>query len=96
MGGSADVMARFLVIAFFAVVGMGVYAFMISTDLEGAKDRLASASKDRDTYKTRLTQYQSDSQADASNLQMCQGKVSDLQAQIDALSTKKPAAPAKK
>jgi Tfp pilus assembly protein PilO len=96
MGGSSDVMARFLVIAFFAVVGMGVYAFMINTDLEGARDQLATTTKDRDTWKTRLTQYGSESQADAANLQMCQGKVTDLQAQIDALSTKKPAAPAKK
>ena len=92
MGGSASVMARFLVIAFFVVVGMGVYTFMINTDLEGAKDRLATATKDRDTWKTRVTQYGSESQTDASNLQMCQAKVTDLQAQIEALNTKKPGA----
>ena len=95
MGGSSDVMARFLVIAFFAVVGIGVYTFMINTDLEAARDQLATTTKDRDTWKTRLTQYGSESQADAANLQQCQAKVTDLQSQIDAL-TKKPAAPAKK
>ena len=85
MGGSSDVMARFLVIAFFAVVGIGVYTFMINTDLEAARDQLATTTKDRDTWKTRLTQYGSESQADAANLQQCQAKVTDLQSQIDAV-----------
>jgi Tfp pilus assembly protein PilO len=91
MGGSAGVMARFLVIAFFAVVGMGVWTFMINTDLEAARDSLASTQKDNETWKTRLSQYQSEGQSDATNLQQCQGKVQDLQSQMEALNTKKPA-----
>jgi hypothetical protein len=85
MGGSAGVMARFLVIAFFAIVGLGVWTFMINTDLEAARDTLANTQKDRDTWKTRLSQYQSESQTVASNLQQCQGQVQDLQSQMEAL-----------
>ena len=99
MSGSAGLMARLLVVAFFAVVGMGIYTFTMKTDLDQAKADAASVASDRDTWKTRFNQYQSESKTVQSNLDQCNSAKTDLQTQLDALNAaaaaKKPA-PAKR
>ena len=99
MSGSASVMARLLAVAFFIVVGMGVYTFNMKTNLDAATQQLEDVSKDRDTWKTRLTQFQSQNTTTKADLDSCNGKVTDLQAQVDAFNaaaTKKTAAPARR
>jgi septal ring factor EnvC (AmiA/AmiB activator) len=88
MSGSASVMARFLALAFFIVVAMGIYTFMVKTDLQAAQAKIAAVEKDRDGWKTRLNQYQDAGKTDKANFEQCTTQVKDLQAQLEAASKK--------
>jgi septal ring factor EnvC (AmiA/AmiB activator) len=91
-------LARLLVVAFFAVVGMGIYTFTVKTDLDQAKADAATIAQDRDTWKTRFNQYQSESKGVQAKLDQCTSQTSDLQAQLDTLNAAAAAkkAPAKR
>lgn len=88
-------MARILVVAFFILVGMGIYTFTVKSDLEAAQIKTEEVTKDRDAWKTRMTQYQSEGKTVATNLEQCTSQKADLQTQLDtinaAAAAKKPA-----
>ena len=88
-------MARVLVVAFFVLVGMGIYLFTVNQKLEAAQIQVETVSKDRDAWKTRMTQYQTEGKTVAANLEQCTSQKADLQTQLDtinAASAKRPAA----
>ena len=86
MSGSASLMARFLALAFFIVVAMGIYTFMVKTDLQAAQARIGTVEKDLNTYKERTKQYQADSKGKGDELATCQAQTKDLQTQLEAAS----------
>ncbi len=86
---SSNSTAGLLAIAFFAILGAGFYAYSLNTDLNAAEVQLTNLKKDRDTWKLRLEQFQSQGKDDALVLQSCQAKVADLEAQVEASSKKK-------
>ena len=88
-------MARVLVVAFFVLVGMGIYLFTVNQKLEAAQIQVETVSKDRDAWKTRMTQYQTEGKTVVANLEQCTSQKADLQTQLDtinAASAKRPAA----
>ena len=87
MGGSG-LAARFLVLAFFVLVGAGVYAGVLKSNLSAAEVQLNTIAKDRDLYKVRLEQYAAQTKADARAIENLQAEVADLSAQIEALKAK--------
>ncbi len=91
MSSGVGLAARLLALAVFIIFGAGIYAFMLQTDLEAAEVQLTNLTKDRDTWKLRLEQYQAQGKDDAMVLQSCQAQVADLQAQMEAAAAKKPA-----
>ena len=87
-------MARVLVVAFFVLVGMGIYLFTVNQKLEAAQIQVETITKDRDAWKTRMTQYQSEGKTVQANLDQCTTQKADLQTQLDtmtAAAAKKPA-----
>lgn len=84
MSGGISLAARLLALAFFLIVGAGVYAMMLRSNLQAAEVQLANLAKDRDLYKLRAEQYVSQTRDDARSLQQCQAQVTDLQAQVEA------------
>jgi chromosome segregation ATPase len=88
-------MARVLVVAFFILVGMGIYLFTVNQKLEAAQIQVESITKDRDQWKTRMTQYQSEGKAQKTELDQCNTAKTDLQTQLDtfnaAMAKKGPA-----
>ena len=91
MSGSTGVLARFLALAFFVIVGIGIYAFIVQTDLQAAQEKVRTIEEERDLWKTRFNQYQEEGQATTANLEQCTAQVNDLQAQIEAAAAKAPA-----
>lgn len=79
-------MARVLVVAFFILVGMGIYLFTVNQKLEAAQIQVESITKDRDQWKTRMTQYQSEGKAQKSELDQCTTAKTDLQTQLDTIN----------
>lgn len=77
-------MARVLVVAFFILVGMGIYLFTVNQKLEAAQARVEEITKDRDAWKTRMTQYQSEGKTMKADLDQCTTEKTDLQTQLDA------------
>ena len=75
---------------------MGIYLFTMSQKLEAAQMSVEAITKDRDAWKTRMTQYQSEGKTVAANLEQCTTQKADLQTQIDtinaAAAAKRPAA----
>jgi cell division protein FtsB len=88
MGGTAGVMGRFLVLAFFVVVGMGVYTFMVKTDLQAAQMKIATVEADRDKWQKSATQYVSANKDNTAKVAALEAQVKDLQAQLEAASKK--------
>jgi uncharacterized protein (DUF3084 family) len=88
-------MARVLVVAFFVLVGMGIYLFTVNQKLEAAQISVETITKDRDAWKTRMTQYQSEGKTVQANLDQCTTQKADLQTQLDtiaaAAAAKRPA-----
>lgn len=88
-------MARVLVVAFFILVGMGIYLFTVNQKLETAQAQVETVTKDRDQWKTRMTQYQSEGKAQKADLDQCNTQKADLQTQLDtvnaAMAKKAPA-----
>lgn len=88
-------MARVLVVAFFVLVGMGIYLFTVNQKLEAAGIQVETITKDRDAWKTRMTQYQSEGKTVQANLDSCTTQKADLQTQLDtiaaAAAAKRPA-----
>ena len=88
-------MARVLVVAFFVLVGMGIYLFTVNQKLEAAQISVETITKDRDAWKTRMTQYQSEGKTVQANLDQCTTQKADLQTQLDtiaaAAASKRPA-----
>ncbi len=91
MSGSSGVLARFLVLAFFVVAAMGVYTFIVKTDLQAAQGKIEEVGKERDLWKTRFNQYQAEGKTTTASLEQCTAQVKDLQAQMEAAAAKKPA-----
>ena len=64
--------------------------------VEAAQIKVEEVAKDRDAWKTRMTQYQSEGKTVVSNLEQCNTQKADLQTQLDtinaAAAAKKPAA----
>jgi NADH dehydrogenase FAD-containing subunit len=87
MGGS-NLAARFLVLAFFVVVGAGFYAVALKSNLSAAEVQLNTIAKDRDLYKTRLEQYASQSKSDSQAIANLQAQVADLSAQLESMKAK--------
>lgn len=87
MGGSS-LAARFLVLAFFVIVGAGLYAVTLKSNLGAAEVQLNTLAKDRDLYKVRLEQYAAQSKEDAQTIASLQGQVADLTAQLEAAKAK--------
>ncbi|MGE4064277.1 MAG: hypothetical protein AB7E79_12995 [Rhodospirillaceae bacterium] len=87
MGGTS-LAARFLVLAFFVVVGAGLYAGILKSNLSAAEVQLNTIAKDRDLYKTRLEQYAAQTKADAQAIADLQAQVADLTSQMEAMKAK--------
>ncbi len=79
-------MARVLVVAFFILVGMGIYLFTVNQKLEAASMKVEEVTKDRDQWKTRMTQYQSEGKAQKAELDQCTTQKADLQTQLDTIN----------
>ncbi len=90
MGGSAGIAARLLAIAVLVVIAMGVYVFMVKTDLQAAQAKIATVELDRDAMKKKVDTSVMAAKSSDSTLSQCKSQVTDLQAQLDAMS-KKPA-----
>lgn len=91
MGGGVSLAARLLALAFFVIIGAGLYAMVLKSDLNAAEVQLSNMAKDRDLYRLRVEQYASQSKDDSQALSNCQAQVTDLTAQMEA-ALKKPAA----
>ena len=87
MGGNS-VAVRFLALAFFVIVGAGVYSTVLKSDLSAAEVQLNNIAKDRDLYKVRLEQYASQSKDDSRAIAQLQAQVADLTAQLEAMRAK--------
>lgn len=81
--GGAGAAARLLALAFFVIVGAGLYAVVLKSDLNAAEVQLNNIAKDRDLYKVRLEQYASQNKNDTQALANCQAQVADLTAQME-------------
>lgn len=88
MGGTGFA-ARMIVLAIFVVIGAGVYAVVLKSDLKAAEVQLTTMAKDRDMYRLRAEQYASQSKDDSQAIQMCQAQVDDLTAQLDEASKRR-------
>jgi hypothetical protein len=87
MGGNS-VAVRFLALAFFVIVGAGVYSTVLKSDLSAAEVQLNTIAKDRDLYKVRLEQYAAQSKDDSRAIAQLQAQVADLTAQLEAMRAK--------
>ena len=87
MGGT-NLAARFLVLAFFVVVGAGLYAVTLKSDLSAAEVQLNTIAKDRDLYRTRLEQFAAQGKEDTQAIANLQAQVADLSAQLEPMKAK--------
>jgi hypothetical protein len=87
MAGNS-VAVRFLALAFFVIVGAGVYSTVLKSDLSAAEVQLNTIAKDRDLYKVRLEQYAAQSKDDSRAIAQLQAQVADLTAQLEAMRAK--------
>jgi hypothetical protein len=87
MAGNS-VAVRFLALAFFVIVGAGVYSTVLKSDLSAAEVQLNTIAKDRDLYKVRLEQYAAQNKDDSRAIAQLQAQVADLTAQLEAMRAK--------
>jgi hypothetical protein len=88
MGGGVSLAARLLALAFFVVVGAGLYAVVLQSDLKAAEMQLNNIAKDRDLYRTRAEHYASQGKDGAQALANCQAQVTDLTGQLEQIAAK--------
>ena len=77
-------MVRFVALAIMLAIGAGVYGFIQQSNVAAAQMKLDATEKELQTWKTRLTQYQSESKAEKANLEQCNAKVTEIQTALDA------------
>ncbi len=88
-------MVRFVALAIMLAIGAGVYAFIQKSNVAAAQMQIAATTKELETWKTRLNQYQAEGKTVASNLEQCTAKVTEIQTALDtavAAMAKRPGA----
>ena len=82
MSDSTRIMSRLLALAFFIVVGLGIYAYSAWSHLQTTRSSLVALQLDRDSWKTKFNDEQKDSTAQKTSLNQCTAQIQDLQAQV--------------
>jgi hypothetical protein len=89
-------MVRLVALAILLALGAGVFAFIQMSNVKAAEMQLAATQAELQTWKTRLTQYQSEGKTVASNLEQCNAQKAEIQTALDAanaaMTAKRPAA----
>lgn len=81
--GGVSLAARLLALAFLVIIGAGLYAVLLQSNLSAAEMQLNNIAKDRDFYKLRVEQYQEQGKDDAQVLANCQAQLADLTMQLE-------------
>lgn len=88
MGGASSIAARFLALSVLVIIGAGLYAVVLRSDLNAAEMQLSNIAKDRDLYKLRVEQYATQGKDDARALSSCQAELAEATAQLEEAASK--------
>lgn len=83
-------MARFVAVAILLALGVGIYAFMQTSNLNVAELKLGAAERRIADLEKKMLQNNTQTKTSATELASCQEKVTELQTALD--SSKKPGA----
>jgi type II secretory pathway component PulJ len=73
MSSAATVMARFLALAFFLVIALGIYVFVQNSDLQAAEQQVAQARQARDDLQLRIGALERSNTSLQQDLNACRG-----------------------
>ncbi len=72
MSSAATVMSRLLALAFFLVIGLGVFAFIQNSEMQAAEQKVADANQQRADLQLRVAALEKSNAAFQRDLQACQ------------------------
>ncbi len=84
MDSKTRTLAQVIAVAFFVVVGIGVYAYTLHSDLEATRHSITAVEKDRNSWKSQFDEAQAKGVSATASLEQCTAQVQDLQSQIEA------------
>ncbi len=76
--------AQLLALAFFMIVGLGVYIYMLNSDIQATRHSIAAVEKDRNSWKSRFDEAEAKTETAAASLTQCTAQVQELQSRIEA------------